>query len=195
MRAWREQRAGDLDLLALGPRQIGRGDAGIDGGADAGKCRPGPGAHGAEIDQDAARLAPERDIGGGIERRHQAGVLIDHGDAERERLRGRADLGMTAADEDLAGIAQFGAGEHAHQRRLAGAVLTHQGMDLAGPDIERDAPQRTHAGEALVDARDREQRLSHAARPQDLKIARSSSSVREVSAKTPSGRSGRRYFS
>ena len=44
------------------------------------------------------------------------------------------------------------AGEDLHQRRLAGAVLAHERVDLAGAEVEVDAVERGDAGEALGDA-------------------------------------------
>ena len=41
--------------------------------------------------------------------------------------------------------------EDVHERRLAGAVLAEQGVDLAGPDVEVDAVVGEHAGVALRD--------------------------------------------
>ena len=39
-----------------------------------------------------------------------------------------------------------------HQRRLAGAVLTEQGVDFSREDVERDVPQRNDRVEVLGDA-------------------------------------------
>jgi hypothetical protein len=50
------------------------------------------------------------------------------------------------------------AGQHLDEGRLARAVLPHQRMDLARPQPERDAAQRRHAVELLVDAGELEHR-------------------------------------
>jgi hypothetical protein len=42
--------------------------------------------------------------------------------------------------------------QHLHQGRLAGAVLAHQGVNLARHDLEADAVERAHAGKGLDDA-------------------------------------------
>jgi hypothetical protein len=44
------------------------------------------------------------------------------------------------------------AGQHLHQRALAGPVLADQGHHLAAAHHEVDAAQRRHAGERLLDA-------------------------------------------
>ena len=56
------------------------------------------------------------------------------------------------------------AGQDLHQRRLAGAVLAHQRVHLAGAEVEVDAVERGDAGEALADAL-RPQSSSAPARP------------------------------
>src|SRR5262249_31445692 len=44
------------------------------------------------------------------------------------------------------------AGQELDQRRLARAVLAHQRMDLAGPQVQADALEDFHRAEALLDA-------------------------------------------
>ena len=44
------------------------------------------------------------------------------------------------------------AGERLDERRLARAVLAEHAVDLAGPNVQVDAAQRLHAGEALRDS-------------------------------------------
>ena len=57
------------------------------------------------------------------------------------------------------------AGQHVHQRRLAGAVLAEQHMHLAGLQVEIDAAQRVHAAETLGDASHGQQRRVHSSLP------------------------------
>ena len=63
-----------------------------------------------------------------------------------------------AVDQHLAGVRLDHAREHVHQRRLAGAVLAEQRMDLAAVEIEVDAAQRLDAAETLDDPAHGEQR-------------------------------------
>ena len=60
------------------------------------------------------------------------------------------------AMQDPPGVRLVDAGQDLHQRRLAGAVLADQPDDLAAADLDRDVLQRMHAGEALVDALERQ---------------------------------------
>ena len=55
--------------------------------------------------------------------------------------------------QDLALVRPGQAVEDVHQRRLAGAVLAEQGVDLAGPDVEVDVVVGDDARVALGDAR------------------------------------------
>ena len=88
-------------------------------------------------------------------------LLVDCSDAERLGvLRGGEDP-LLARDLDAAGIRTLGTGQDLEQRRLAGAVLTEQAVDLAGVEIERDVVQRLHAGVELGDPGDPQQRLGH----------------------------------
>ena len=52
----------------------------------------------------------------------------------------------SALEQDFAGIRQVQAAEDFHQGGLAGTVLTHQGVDRAGLDIEWHPVQGLHPG-------------------------------------------------
>jgi hypothetical protein len=53
---------------------------------------------------------------------------------------------------DLAGVRSLRAGQDLEQRRLAGAILAQERMNLRRPDFEMDILKREHAGKALADA-------------------------------------------
>ena len=55
-----------------------------------------------------------------------------------------------AVDDDVAGIDELQAGEHAQQRGLAGARRTQQRQEFARRDGQADAVQRRHAAERLA---------------------------------------------
>ena len=57
-----------------------------------------------------------------------------------------------AVDQQLAGVGLVEAGEHLDQRRLAGAVLPEEAVDLPGENVEVDAAQRLRPAEALRQA-------------------------------------------
>ena len=68
----------------------------------------------------------------------QLEVLVDHADAEVEGVLRGTDDDVLAVDADLALVRKIDAGEHVHQRRLAGAVFPQQGEDLAAVNIQPD---------------------------------------------------------
>ena len=74
---------------------------------------------------------------------------MDDADAEVLRRLGARQRYLPLADQDTARVGLVDAGEAFHQRRLAGAVLAHQRVDLAGAQVEVDGAQRVNAGEAL----------------------------------------------
>src|ERR1700732_1110047 len=79
-------------------------------------------------------------------------MLEPHADTERPRRRWRGDLDFRAPPEDLAGVGLQRAVQHLHERRLAGAVLAEQGMNLALADRDADAVIGDKRAEALDDA-------------------------------------------
>ena len=83
--------------------------------------------------------------------RREARLLHDHGDARVERLARAADVSRRAAIQDLAAIATDMTGNHARQRRLAGAVGAEQRMGDARPQGEIGADERARLREALRD--------------------------------------------
>ncbi len=169
------QRAGDLQQLAFGTGKVGDRPAQVERGPEGGEhCRT-VAQHPCAIDQrSAARLTPQEQVRGRVEVRHQPRVLVDHRNAARDRLAGRDDRCRHAIDADAPGVGRVDAGQHAHQRGLAGAVFADQRVDLTGADVERDVVQRTHAGKGLLDVLDGEQRrrLQTAAPPTQAREGR-----------------------
>ena len=78
-------------------------------------------------------------------------MLVDDREPQRLRRGGRGRVEHRAADLDRPGVREGRAGGNGHQRRLARAVLAHEGVDLALDDLERDALERDHARERLDD--------------------------------------------
>ena len=80
-----------------------------------------------------------------------------HGaDRGGERVTRGSELHRQAVKHQTSGIRLIDAGHDLDERRLSCAVLAHQRVDLAGPDLERDIVERTDAREALADVVDRE---------------------------------------
>ena len=96
----------------------------------------------------------QEDVFGDRQQRDQRQLLVDDDDPERLDVVDVAKAPLLAIEDDRPLIAAVGvdAAQHLHQRRLAGAVLAHQGMDLAGVHGEIDVAQRLHACKALADA-------------------------------------------
>ncbi len=148
------QRAGDLDHLLLGDGQAADGRARPERRAEALQDRRAAGFHGGAIDlpAGAAKLAAEIDVLGDRQVRRQRQLLVDDGDAGALGVLRTVDRQRLAADQDLAArIGAVRAREDLHQGGLAGAVLAHQGQDLAAPRLQPDVAQRAHAGEGLGD--------------------------------------------
>jgi hypothetical protein len=85
------------------------------------------------------------------QRVEQAEVLVDHADAERPRLGRRRDLDALAVPAHLAGVGPDGAVDDLHQRRLAGAVLAEDGVDLPRRDAQADPVVGLHRRVRLAD--------------------------------------------
>lgn len=66
----------------------------------------------------------------------QRGFLVDHGDAGRSRVCRRVQVQCGTIEEELTGVGTMHAGEHLHDRRLAGSVLTDQRVRFVG--VERE---------------------------------------------------------
>ena len=118
-----------------------------------------------EEDRVGHRLLAEEDVLGDGQHRDEHEVLVDHADAAGDRVGGSGDLDRLAVEQDLALVRRRQPVEDVHQRRLAGAVLAEQGVDLARPDVEVDVVVGDDARIALGDAAHLErgalQRLGH----------------------------------
>ncbi len=66
-----------------------------------------------------------------------------------------------AADRDDAAIRPMHPAEDVRQRRLAGAVLADQRVDLARHDVEGDVVERQRRAELLAQARRAHRRMAH----------------------------------
>ncbi len=80
---------------------------------------------------------------------HERRILEDGREADPRRLCRRGDAALLAVDADRATVRPDHAGEHLHERALAGAVRTEQGVHLPGLDDERGRPQRDDRAVAL----------------------------------------------
>ena len=104
-------------------------------------------------------LVAEHDVLGDGEGRHEPEVLVDHRDARVDRVTRRLELDRLAEEHDLALVRPVEAREDVRQRRLAGAVLSQQGVHLADGGLEVDAVVRDDRGKPLGDSPQRDGRV------------------------------------
>ena len=86
----------------------------------------------------AAGLHAQDDVVQDREALHQLEVLVDHADPQGVGVVGVLDLHHLAVLFDGALLRLVQAEEHAHERGLARAVLSQQGVDLSPLQLERD---------------------------------------------------------
>jgi hypothetical protein len=98
-----------------------------------------------------ARLGAEEDVLRDREPGHERGLLRDRRDPAFERLARRAQRHRLAREEQLAGVWAEHAGHDPAERRLPGAVLADQRVDLPTRGGQRDGVEGAHAAEALGD--------------------------------------------
>src|SRR5215217_5125097 len=92
-----------------------------------------------EIERDgAARLGAENDVLRDCHSLDQHEVLVDHADAERDRVVRRLDVLDLAIDEDLAAVSGVESVGDAHRRRLSRAILADDGVDRPGLNDDVD---------------------------------------------------------
>jgi hypothetical protein len=156
------QRARDLEELPLALAQ--RRDRGVRRHAEAQRREQRPRRRGHRRrpqPRAAPQLGTEEQRAGDGQVVAQRELLVDQRDAARDRVRRRPQHDRLAVDRDRAGVGAQHAGQHLHQRALAGAVPPDQGDDLAALQREVDAAQHRDAVERLADAPCGEQRRGH----------------------------------
>ena len=157
--AWRlGKRLGDLDHLLLGGAEIAyprvRGDVDLEVAEHLGDALPG----GTPVEpiSPPERFIAEEDVFLDGHGRNQIEFLVDRADAERPRLTWTGDAHDLAADDDLPGVTGQGAAQNVDERRLAGAVLADQAVNLALAEFERKIVERPDAGKAHTQAAGRQ---------------------------------------
>src|SRR5215510_7895361 len=84
------------------------------------------------------RLRAENDVLRDGHRLDQHEVLVDHADAERDRVVRRFDVAHLAVDDDLTAVSRVEPVGDAHRRRFSRAILTDDGMDRPGLNDDVD---------------------------------------------------------
>ena len=144
------QRLQQLDALLLANRQRLDDRAWIDGKFElVGQFADARGRLG-QVEREATpRLVAEHDVLRHRHRVHQHEMLMDHADAERDRVGRRLNRVRLPADENLAAVRAIEPVGDAHRGRLPGAVLADNRVHRAGIDLETDAVVGLHAAESL----------------------------------------------
>ena len=119
---------------------------GFDVDAEAGEMLARLAHHALPVDDAAlGRLRAEEDVLGDRKVGDDRKLLMHHADAGIQRVAGGAEAHLLAVELHRAGEIGMHAGDDLHQRRLAGAVLADEAVDLAGAEREvdaREAPRR-----------------------------------------------------
>jgi hypothetical protein len=174
--------ARDLHHLPLGGAEERHGQAGID--LEIQRLQQ---LLGLDVERAKARqqlLVAELDILRRRHGRHQARLLIDHGDAGAERIARPLEMRGHAVDIIVAGGELDRARDCLAQGRLPGAVLAHHGMHFAGIEIEIHTLDRMDAAIDLAAADHAQHRLSRRRHGGDAGCGRSFGHHRIVHVRT-----------
>ena len=156
--AVRRDRLGDFHRLHLGNGQIAKALLGIKVHANLFEQLRGILIHFRMIDhRDASqqllhRIAANVDVFRNAALRHGLEFLVHHRDAHIQRLQRIGDIYLLALVENFALVHLVNAKHALHQRGLAGAVLAHQRVNRAGPELELSMVKRLYARELLDNA-------------------------------------------
>ncbi len=144
-----DHRAADRDELLQRDRDGREGCAGVEvAEPHAGEGVLGLGVGLPPVDAEgAADLVPEHHVLTDGEVRAEVDLLVHRGDAGGLRGRRSREVALLAEDEDVARVDLIDAGQRLDQGRLPRAVLTHEGVDLAGEEPEVDLVECLDAGE------------------------------------------------
>ena len=130
--------------------------------------------HRGQRDQPVAgRLTVDEEIGQHRAFGKQAQFLIDDTDAVGPGNTGSIDGDRSTVEQDFSAIGTNGTGKHLHQRRLAGAVLAHHGMNGARLHDEVHVGHRDYTAIVLGQVPNLDERgVGHAVSPQTRRAAR-----------------------
>ncbi len=90
-----------------------------------------------ENDDAGFGLAPEHEVFRDAQCGYQHEMLVDNADAGGDSVAGRPAGYVSPIHFDATRIRFHETAEYAHQRRFASAILSDQGVDLAGHHVER----------------------------------------------------------
>ena len=99
-----------------------------------------PGGERLPADED---VLLDREIG------EQNRLLVDDRDPGVAGVGRAVEEDLPAVHEDRAGVRRMDSGEDLDEGRLAGAVLAHESVYLAGEEVDRHVLERLHGAERL----------------------------------------------
>ena len=142
---------GDLDDLLVGDAEAQGLAARVDVDAEPGEDLPGLAAHRGLVEAAVGldRLAAHEDVLGDRQVGEERRLLVDHRDAGVLGLGRGPEVDVLATEEERSPVAAVHAGDDLDERRLAGAVLAHQGVDRAGLDAQAARAQGHDRTEGL----------------------------------------------
>ncbi len=180
------QRLGDLHDLLVGDGQAAGRPVGVE--VDAEPLHQGRRGRVGGLVVDPAEGAPgpaaHEDVLGDRQVGEERGFLVDHGDAGVAGVAGAVEDDGLAVEQHLTGVRPVHSGEGLDQRRLARAVLTGEGVHLAGQQLQGDVPQGAYGAEGLRDAL----QCQHRGRSRVRRVGHGGSST--TPAEGPRGRHG-----
>jgi hypothetical protein len=143
--------AGDRDHLLHAEPELSKRTPNVDIDPVTGKDRRGLTMHPREVDQAEAirRLMAEEEIPRDAQERDEVDFLVDRADPGFLRIPGPGERDGRVPIDDLAFVWLVDAGEDLDEGRLARAVLTDQGMDLARAEFHGNAVERNDSTEPL----------------------------------------------
>ncbi len=145
--------AADGDELLDRDRVAREGRAGVDVEAEVSEVTGGFGVGCCPVDAESAHLVAEHDVLADRQVLAEVDLLVDGRDAGRLGIGGGREGARNPVDEDRPGVDRVDAGQRLDERRLAGAVLAHERVHLAGAEEEVDVVEGEDAGESNRDSR------------------------------------------
>ena len=143
--------ARDGDELLDGDRVGAEGGPRIDCQVELAEQFGGGGVHRAVVDPaEAAGLTAQQNVLGHSQIGAEVDLLVNGADAGVLRLPRSAEPLLDAVDRDASRVDVVDAGERLDQRRLSGAVLPHQRMDLAGQQRKSTPSSALTPGKSMV---------------------------------------------
>ena len=112
-----------------------------------------------ERTEPALELAPEENVCRGRQIVGEREILVDDLDAYGARVNGAVEMHRFTLEADLSVVWRKVAGDDLDERRLAGAVVTHQADHLAWEYLNVHVMQRADCAEVLADTRQFQDRL------------------------------------